>query len=247
LDILLKDYDKNGRILQDQKDFKNEIEDIDYDLFIQDKYELRMEDVISLSEQLNNPHFRDEDLFYTKLTGKTLGLTKMNFPRSKLHINKTEYKNVRKIPNEFDEGVIDDLNLMMNSRRMVMDLPMDEVYHREKAVIDNVTRAQKELEDARKKAEQELARHSGSIEHLFDGDIQEVLESEEALRQFLKNQEFSNETGPDQANDMFMKVKTVGNRYLEAAKRCLNTISGGEIEKLDDYAQAHSNLINLGY
>jgi hypothetical protein len=261
LDRLLKDYGTKDRIMFENKDFANELEDIEFDI-TRSPLSLTLEDVISVSEQMGNikqwkeetdpfkmfnrqetaseydiPNYGEHDVEHAKLTERTKGMVKPRKIAKGHEIDLHKVKNNQAIFNNFHDDVLFSIKKRLDQARKNYDIPFDEMYHKEKALIDNVVRAEKELMEAQNAAQSQLESSTGSIEDLIDNNLMGLYEKEDDLRMLLKR----DGANIDSADSFFSEKKRLSNNY----KTLIKDLCG--YNNIDKYLMQHYYMRNMGY
>jgi hypothetical protein len=261
LDRLLKDYGTRDRVMIENKDFANELEDIEFDI-TRSPLSLTLEDVISVSEQMGNikqwkeetdpfkmfnrqelysefetPNYGEHDVEHAKLTQRSKGLVKVRKISKGHEIDLHKVKNNQAIFNNFHDDVIFSIKHRLDEARKNYDVPFDEMYHKEKSLIDNVVKAEKELIGAQNAAQAELENSTGSIEDMIDNNLMGLYEKEDDLRMLLKRDGASNDT----SDSFFTESKKLSNNYKTLVKELCGH------KNIDKYLLQHYYMRNMGY
>jgi len=273
LDRLMKDYGRDDRIIQEKQDPNNELDSLDYNTANRSDYNLKIEDIISVSDQIKNisnwkkentllnhddkvngiselskPNFNTNDLMHMKLNEKSIQLVEKFLPKRGGDFDRHNLKNKNIHGHTFEKDAFENVILQVEEQKWTLDTPLDELYHKEKAVIDNVARAHRELNEAREQQIAELERSSGSVEHLYDESLNHLLENDDGVRTLLKNQQFSTEGGKkDTSDDLFSTLKQVKDSHNDTFINSMNTLTNNYTSRLEKFTDQISNMQNLGY
>lgn len=268
----LRDYGNKDRVLFDHKDFKNELENIDYEYGIAGEDVLAIEDIISISEQMDNiikfkgtdsdqshlnmkynpidfknPNFNRPAIESSKVNDRTVNLIALRGVKKGENIDQTYYRNSGSILKNYRFDVITEIYNKVYQHQFEMDTPFDEMYHKEKALIDNVTKAEKELQDAMKKNEKDLESLTNSIEDVYDNNIVEIFEWDDT-RRLIKNLKFKNESGAeDSAESLFTIDSGSSKNYRESIEKWFKVLNNNYQSKVKKYALNIANMKNRGY
>ena len=272
LNRVLKDYGKKDRIIFERKDFKNELEDINYDYGIAGDDVLKVEDVISISEQMDNvikfkgtdsdqshlyrndnpidydnPNFNKLDIESSKITEKTVNYIALRSIKRGEQVDQTYYKNSGMLPKNYRMDVMKEIIQRVHIQRDETDIPFDEMYHNEKALIENVARAERELQDAIKQNEKDLEQHTNSIEDVYENNIVDLFEGEDT-RKLIKNLKFKNESGAeDSADALFSVDKGTSKSYTYSIEKWLQILENNYSSKVKKYFENYLQMKNRGY
>lgn len=262
LDRLLADYGNKDRILVEKKDFKNELEDIEYEGFRVGDNMIRLEDIVSISEQMRNisdwkkpktlaeleerskhesmfdydkPNFGDHDINFSEITPRTIDLIRKRTIDPDIPVDLQKIHS--KVPNNYDTEVMHIITKKVNAARKEIDTPFDEMYHREKALIDNVVKAEKELIEAQEAAQIQVGKNTGSVAHLFDNNLVGLYKNEDDLRVLLKKEG----TQDDSADSLFSETRNLSRNYQDLVVELIGD------RNIDKYLDQQSYIQNLGY
>ena len=272
LDRLLKDYGNFDRVLHTLKDPNKELEDIDYEINPVGQDILKPEEIISVAEQIRNimnwknhkhgagpgirkegpvdyetPNFNTHDFETAKLNENTVEGTEMRLANKGHNIDVTKLKNSKMWFNNFRDEILQEYITKVHEARHNLDMPFDQMYHKEKALIDNLVKAEKELQDALVAQEAELKKHTGSVENVFDPESIGLLESEDDVRVLLKSYQLKNENSNEDSADALFTSDRIKTNYKGAIEQCMNTLSKGYTEKVKKMIEKHAYLQNKGY
>lgn len=272
LDRLLKDYGNLDRVLYEVKDPNRELEDIDYEITPVGQDVLKPEDIISVSEQIRNimnwknsprgtdfkfrkenaldyeiPNFNTHDLETAKLNEHTVDGTELRQVNKGHNIDMTKLKNNKMWFNNHREEVLQEYWTRVFEARNNLDMPFDQMYHKEKALIDNLVKAEKDLQEALIAQETELQKHTGSVENSFDPESIGLLESEDDVRVLLKSYQLKNEKGSEDSADSLFASDRIKTNYRQAIEQCMDNLSKGYTSKIKKIIEKHAYLQNRGY
>ena len=259
LDRLLKDYGGNDRILAEDLDYKNELENIDFGSPFDSEDRLKHEDIVSISEQMRNitewknetsrrklkdrddpmwdyetPNFNQYDIDFAEITPRTIDLIQKKTLTGE-NVSFDPYKSRSHVRNNYDDEVFHGIMKRINKARDNYETPFDEMYHKEKALIDNVVKAEKELIEAQDAAQAQLEKYTGSVEHLFDNNIAGLYENEDDIRVLLKKSNTQN----DSADSLF--AEDMNRNYQDLV---VDLIGDKNAEK---YLDQQTFIQNMGY
>ena len=255
---LLQDYNKKDMILYEKKDFKNELEDISFPEKIEIEEDLQIEDIVSIAEQIRNtvknldeynpekfymdtPNFGVTDIETAKLTERTTDLTKHKVPEYSLQFDYHALKNESPIYNHYEDEELDKILHNVEKLRRTSDLPFDQLYHKEKSLIDAVSKAAKAENQVKKEIEEMEKKFNQQLETMYnvkDEDLKLLFEHQEQIAQAKSGN--SADALFESDHDSSAKTKT-------PLEDLLDNISEGYFKKVKKFLQDKAAERNKGY